>query len=286
MELARRLRPSTDAIARRDYDRLNAPTHTEHSRAGLKLLDHFFLHHRLNARIKHRCFAEAMTDPAQMEFLTGLVRRYRKSVAIDDSDALLKQQYAMFQLYYGTVNQFRRTVARALIRRFASVGVLDFSAGWGGRALAAMSLGVPYTGIDSNINLRPSYRAMTAFVKPLKSRITMVYKPAELVDFSAWSYDMVFTSPPYFTLEEYEHMPEYGSKEAFLTRFFRPVVASAWEHLLPGGYMVLNMPDAMEAAVVDLLPPLHAMLPLAKRNRHAGMGFAAAAEWVFVWKKE
>jgi hypothetical protein len=77
--------------------------------------------------------------------LNELVTRYKKK-AIKDYDAtgLLKAQYQVFQLYWGSINQFRPTVAKWVYTTLkAKTGILDFSAGWGGRCLAAMSMGIP-----------------------------------------------------------------------------------------------------------------------------------------------
>lgn len=299
MELARRLRKITAADALESYEKLvelDCKKYPGYSIVGLKTLDHFFLGHRLMARVKHRSFAETMRDPEKVEFLTGLVRRYKADKAIDysDPDALLPHQYAVFQLYYGTINQFRPAVARWLYCKLAPrVGILDFSAGWGGRALAAMSLGIPYVGVDANTKLESAYSGLIRMARPA-APVKMVFVPSETVDFSQYDYDLVFTSPPYFMLEEYETMPEYGSKEAFLEKFFRPVVERAWRHLRPGGHMALNMPHDMYMAVRGMLPPVKSRIRMLKRNKHpvnAARGQAigetkmSAHELIYVWKK-
>ena len=299
MELARRLRKISSEDARHSYELLSSRDCEENPRystAGLKLLDYFFLGHRLMTKIKHRSFAETMRNPEQVEFLTALVRKYKASLKIDYSDPedLLPHQYAVFQLYYGTVNQFRPAVARWAYCHFSpKVGILDFSAGWGGRALAAMSLGIPYIGIDANTKLESSYRRMIEFIKPV-SDITMRFQPSETVDFSEFNYDLILTSPPYFMLEEYENMPEYGSKEAFLNKFFRVTVSNAWKSLRTGGHMALNMPHDMYMAIRDLLPPIKKRIRMMKRDRHSinaaagkkiGETKKSAHELIYIWQK-
>jgi hypothetical protein len=261
------------------------------SRVGLPALDYFFLEHRLRAKTKAGVsFEEAMSSPKLREKLTGLVRKWKKSANVDysDRDNLLKYQYNVFQLYYGTINQFRPAFAYWIYCQFSpKVGILDFSAGWGGRCLAAMALGVPYIGIDANKNLAGPYREMVKMYEP-DADVTMVFKPSETVDFSKYDYDFVFTSPPYFMLEKYENMPGYKSKDDFLERFFRPVVGGVWKHLKRGGHMALNMPHDMYMGIRDLLPPVHKRLqfPIVNRNPYLVKTVKRKPhELIYVWRK-
>ena len=299
MNLARQLRDISEEKARKSYERLvripcSAPL--SFNRAGLPTLDYFFLGHRLATRIKGHSFAENIRDPEMVEFLTSLVKRYKAKLKIDytNPSELLPHQYSVFQLYYGTVNQFRPAVARWLYCKLKPrIGILDFSAGWGGRALAAMSLGIPYTGIDTNKSLKKSYEDMIEFINPT-SPTQIIIAPSETIDYSKIDYDLVFTSPPYFMIERYESMPEYTSKEDFLDRFFRPVVQQVWKYLKLGGHMALNMPHEMYMAIRDLLPPVKHRFRMMKHDRHPqnavlkkpiGETRHTSHELIYVWHK-
>lgn len=301
MELARRLREITHQDAKDSYEDLKQTSVGPHgekmrSRVGLQTLDYYFLGHRLKAKTKrHLSFYEAMKDPTRVAQLTDLVVRYKKKPLSEyDATGLLKAQYQVFQLYYGTINQFRPIVAKWIYERLRPrVGILDISAGWGGRALAAMSMGLPYTGIDANLKLKPAYEHMVADLEP-DANIKMIFQPAETVSFAPFSYDLVFTSPPYFMLEEYEKMPAYGSKQGFIDRFLVPVIKKAWAHLLPGGHMALNMPEEMYEAVRDHLPTIVDRLALPLSNRHpvnTAKGLALGTEdterheTIYVWRR-
>ena len=174
------------------------------------------------------------------------------------------------------------------------IGVLDFSAGWGGRCLGAMAYGIPYIGIDVNKNMEVSYNEMVSTLDP-SAEVQMIFKASETVDFSKFKYDLVFTSPPYFMLEEYEKMPEYGSKAGFLEKFFKPVVLSAWKNLKSPGHMALNMPKEMYDSIKGILPPMWKRLKLHVANRHptnAATGKQIGStdskqrsEGIYIWKK-
>jgi DNA modification methylase len=175
----------------------------------------------------------------------------------------------------------------------AKLGILDFSAGWGGRCLAAMSLGIPYIGVDSNTKMKSAYSNMIKTYDP-KADVKMLFQPSETVDFSKFQYDLIFTSPPYFKLEEYEKMPDYTSKQDFLDRFFIPVVLAAWAGLKTKGHMALNMPAEMYDAVKSFLPPLKTSYVLPLINRHPAAAARRATlnsrskghkELIYVWQK-
>ena len=310
--IARRLRPSTLKDVEEDYEKLKligcgkAP---QLSRTGLTVLDHYFLKHRIKAKTKRNIsFYEALANKDIDLLLESKVDKLKPTRLKDTPEQRLRLKYDVFQLYYGTINQFRPTEAMKLYCRLKpTLGILDFSAGWGGRCLAAMALGIPYTGIDANTRLEKSYRDMIAMAKP-DARVSMIFKPSESVDFGfsnaktlmgsktvgtqfeGIKYDLVFTSPPYFMLELYEKMPTYDGKVAFLDTFFRPVIEKAWRGLATGGHLALNMPVEMYEAVRRCLAPLAAKLELALAHRHAGEAAGVKdakpyREYTYIWKK-
>jgi hypothetical protein len=300
MELSKKVRQISKEKALEEYEelkKLDCSKIGRHLRLGLKTLDYFMLHHRLRTKTKrHISFYEATKDKEVMDYVNEKIRKIRgKEPTALNEIARIKERYDVFQLYYGTINQFRPTEAKRLYCTLQPKrGILDFSAGWGGRCLAAMSYGVPYIGIDANEKLESSYKKMIQMLEP-GADVKMIFKPSETVDFSKFNYDLVFTSPPYFMLEEYEKMPAYGSKEGFLEKFFRPVVLSAWKHLHSPGFMALNMPKEMYDSVKSLLPPLWKRLRLPVAGRHpvnaargqeiGKMDKGTRSEGIYIWKK-
>lgn len=300
MDVSKRLREITKEEALqsfKDLEALDCKDIGAHSRVGLACLDYFFLQHRIKAKTKrHISFHNSLEDKELLKYINSKVEQIKHVSKSDLSkDELLRQRYSVFQLYYGTINQFRPTESKRIFCTLKpTIGVLDFSAGWGGRCLGAMAYGVPYIGIDANKNMKKSYNDLVRLVKPKKD-VTMMFQPSETVDFSKFKYDLVFTSPPYFTLEEYEKMPDYGSREGFLEKFFRPVALNAWKHLAPSGHMALNMPKEMYEAVKGILPRIWKRMQLPIANRHptdAVEGRAigekdnkARTETIYIWKK-
>jgi len=299
--LAKRVRPITEERAIESYEELKAFPCTSKlglTREGTKALDYFFFHHRLAAKTKkHLSFLNVLVNTKEHTYLknkTRKIKRYNQLVKRKTPDEQLRNQYGVFQLYYGTVNQFRPTVAKSLYCLLgAKVGILDFSSGWGGRCLAAMSLGIPYYGFDANKKLKTSYSQMVRTLDP-DAAVQMTFQPSEEADFSKLRYDLVFTSPPYFTLEEYQGMPKYEKDQGFLDVFFLPVLRNAWSGLQSGGHLALNMPADMYNPVRKCLPKVWKKLKMPLMDRHAEeavlgsdleKGSTERFEYIYVWKK-
>ena len=298
MELARILRPLTLDDVKQSYESLKVAPCVDSlnlGRAGISALDYFFLQHRIKAKNRtHHSFYEDMKNPVIVKKLTELVAQYKKKDPESLSrEELIRQQYSVFQLYYGTVNQFRPVVAKFVYCQLKpTVGVMDFSAGWGGRCLGAVAMGIPYVGVDANTKLKTAYDRMIQTLEP-SANVKLFFQPSETFDFSKHKYDLILTSPPYFTIEQYEHMPEYGSKQGFLDKFFIPVVMNAWKHLQRNGHMALNMPAEMYEAIRSHLPKLKKtfVMPISNRNpvsavKQLELKNAPRSELIYVWQKK
>ena len=126
----------------------------------------------------------------------------------------------------GSIVAFKASTAKYVYKLFGAKNVLDPTAGWGGRMLGAMSLGINYTGIDTNVNMREAYKSMMEIGKPIERhdgnftnitsakynggyKMRMEWTSCFDVDFSGKGYDLVLTSPPYDNMEIYEHSELY-----------------------------------------------------------------------------
>lgn len=311
LNIAKELRPITMEDAIDDFKKLQKRAEScgpfkPQERAGLKTLNSMFFKHRLRAPGKSGwTFPQALANKDKVTYLDGKIAKIKKTVKTNKTGHL-RQLYEVFQLYYGAVNQFRPTEAlKVYCELKPRLGILDFSSGWGGRCIAAMAAGIPYYGCDANTKMRHSYQELVELARKTgaEPQVRMTFKPSETVmDYrdeiaGGAPYDLVFTSPPYFTLEKYEEMPEYSGKQGFLNDFLIPVVQRAWKGLESGGHMALNMPEFMYDAVKNMLPPLIAKRKLSVASRHGtnavrglkiGETKAEAKgrfEWIYIWKK-
>ncbi|CAH6419652.1 Hypothetical protein HVR_LOCUS726 [uncultured virus] len=192
---------------------------------------------------------------------------------------------------------FNPTWARALIKLVMGPDVagkkwLDISAGWGDRLLAAMSLNMDYTGYDPNIELNPGHSAMIAMFGDAK-RHRVIYEPFEKAIVPGGPYDVVLTSPPYYTVEEYnvgqegQSIVSYPEFNQWMVWFLFTALSNAWSNLKEGGYLILHLGDSK---TIHTSEPaniyIENFLPGSSWEGVIGLqGEAGFARPVWVWKK-
>ena len=282
-DIARELRPYTDEEVQRDWETLTRAT-SPTAHAGRRVCDRFFLEHRLAAS-NGQTFLEWLDKHRETPWVLRFLPKTRRTG--------LRAYYETWRRYGrgGSVGSFPPAMARHIYQRYGARSVLDPCAGWGGRCLAALSMGLPYYGWDTNTDLRRAYEALASWVAVrgggCPSTPVLQYQNAAEADFSQYRYDMVLTSPPYWTgkraTEVYPHMPAWESREAFEREFLRPVVQNCWTHLVPGGHLCFNVPDGMLAVLVDVVGrPPDETVPMSLARRRAQ---ATYSESVHVWRK-
>jgi hypothetical protein len=165
--------------------------------------------------------------------------------------------FECFRINLGSVVMFKATTSKYLYKKYNAKSVLDPTAGWGGRMLGAWSLGINYTGIDTNIEMKQAYVDMIAFLEEetgfnnelfevVKNyKLQMIWQSCLDVDFSKIDYDFVLTSPPYVNLEIYEHMGEWDNDEAFYRGFFIPLWQKCVDNIKTGGHVCFNISPKM-----------------------------------------
>ena len=167
--------------------------------------------------------------------------------------------FECFRINLGSVVMFKATTAKYLYKKYRAKSVLDPTAGWGGRMLGAWSLGIDYTGCDTNVEMMPAYNDMiefldaeTGFNNELfevknNSKLQMIWDSCLNVDFSKLDYDFVLTSPPYVNLELYEHMTPWETDQAFYELFFIPLWQKCVDNIKKGGHVCFNISPKMYA---------------------------------------
>jgi hypothetical protein len=215
---------------------------------GGKASNYFFQSVRLQTNYRGKGSYDKWIEVNTVERLQSLALAYSKKKSIDELKPHDLQ--SVLHLRVGTINQFKPRVAACLYNLFKPSSIIDFSSGWGDRCVAALAKGINYIGIDTNLSLQTPYDKMIDFYKQFLASasshvpdVQIHFQPSETFDFSAVKYDMVFTSPPYFDLESYEHMPKYEGYEHWVQTFLLPVVTNSWTNLQPNGWMCLNIPS-------------------------------------------
>lgn len=258
----------TTAELRKDLNNLNKfdATTNANNFAGNPFLYHFQFKNLLKCRRQDgKTIYDIAADPTEWSKLieqTKLRNRGGRTAA--------GNVFECFRINLGSVVMFKSTTAKYLYKKYKAKSVLDPTAGWGGRMLGAWSLGIDYTGIDTNIEMIPAYDAMIAFLAEETgfdnalfevdngSNLKMIWQSCLDVDFSEINYDFVLTSPPYINLEIYEHMELWDSDTAFYKEFFIPLWQKCCDNIKKGGHVAFNIsPKMYEDAVKNGLPLCH-----------------------------
>ena len=158
---------------------------------------------------------------------------------------------------------FRPNLLVGMIKLFNAKSVLDFSSGWGDRLLAAMSMKVKYTGIDPNKDNFKFYDDMINFFKRSKNKYKMIQSGFEDTNIKD-KFDMVFTSPPYYSLERYsednnQSINKFSSEESWTNNFLLVSLTKSWKCLNENGHMVIiiNQKDRKQRYVKKMIDHMY-----------------------------
>lgn len=158
------------------------------------------------------------------------------------------------------VSNFRPLVAKLLMEKFCKKNglVLDLSAGWGARLMAAMSLGMDYYGIDpmtaSEVNglaiCLTSNGQVLSKLEEMKGNYSINVFSGVSEDKKSYASmpkraDYCIICPPYFKLEEYQcnknSTDVYADYKDWLEKYWRQTVKNARDNLVDGANFTLIM---------------------------------------------
>lgn len=256
----------TTAQLRKDLDNLNKfeATANENNFAGNPFLYHYQFKNLLKCRRQDgKTIYDIAADQTEWDKLIENTKKRNRGGRTAAGNI-----FECFRINLGSIVMFKATTAKYLYKKYKAKSVLDPTAGWGGRMLGAWSLGIDYTGIDTNVEMIPAYNDMMDFLKAEtgfdnalfeidnRSKLNMIWQSCLDVDFSQIEYDFVLTSPPYINLEVYEHMELWDSDTAFYKEFFIPLWQKCVDNIKKGGTVCFNIsPKMYEDAVKNGLTP-------------------------------
>jgi 16S rRNA G966 N2-methylase RsmD len=189
----------------------------------------------------------------------------------------------VYNICISAINIIRPLVYMEIYIKYSPQCILDFCAGWGGAAVACAALNIPkYIGIEINTNLQEPYNKLLSYLKTKSSSdIQMIFEDALKIDYSSMYYDFVFTSPPYYFIQQYENNVEYDSKQHMNEEFYKPIFTKVYNGLQPGGYFAINVcKEVYDNVLCVLFGKSHEFYPYKKSHRQNRYN-----EMVYVWKK-
>jgi tRNA1(Val) A37 N6-methylase TrmN6 len=293
LEISRKIKNITESTAIQDFTDLqqigqNAGVMSPRCRIGNDIVDYFTFCQRLETKGKYNAsffdFLENIEEYKKKKFIKNMLQYYEDVKNKNKT----KNEYIVYKEVYNicisAINIFRPLMAMEVYAKYQPTTVLDFCAGWGGRLVGACALNIKeYIGIEMNKDLEEPYTNLISFMKEeerkVDTKIRMYFEDATKFDFSKIEYDMVLTSPPYYSLEKYPNNEVYKSKKEMNAQFYEPLIKNSYKHLKPGGHFCLNInKEIYDDVCIALLGPATTIMPFKKSKRQNEY-----SECIYIW---
>lgn len=220
------------------------------------ITDYFQERARLSARKK-----KSNLSPLQWWAKPGNVRHLTQKVLATNPRGLLAYglREAVFESV-GECTQFKVTLVKEVIETLKGTRFLDISAGWGDRLVGA--IGTPsiqrYVATDPNTDLKAGHDEIKRTLAPgREDNFTVIYEPFQTAQLPPGeTFDLVFTSPPYFDFEIYTQLPgqsvaDYPKFDAWFVHFLLVSLYKAWGVLDIGGHLAIHITDTHGSIVCE-----------------------------------
>lgn len=166
-------------------------------------------------------------------------------------------------------NAFKSSLAKSIYQFFNAKRILDFSAGWGDRLLAAIAHNSErYLGYDPNPELAKGYEEIISIfsstlsdTEPNIQKYEIRIEPFETSKKLNETFDLICTSPPYFDFEIYlgskdkksenQSIIKYPKFIQWMIYFLFQSLWKSWESLEIGGNMVIHLSDVYKTHYVE-----------------------------------
>lgn len=149
---------------------------------------------------------------------------------------------------------FKPMLAKAIYETFLPTGgsILDYSAGFGGRMLGALTSknDYHYVGLEPNSETFKHLNELGELVKKVKPNSSYnVYKAgSETVRWEEPCFDFAFSSPPYFSLEKYcdeetQSYIKYPTLDEWFDGYVIPTINNIYNSLKADRFYAVNIAD-------------------------------------------
>uniref|UniRef100_A0A6C0ARE4 Uncharacterized protein n=1 Tax=viral metagenome TaxID=1070528 RepID=A0A6C0ARE4_9ZZZZ len=257
------------------------------SRIGNDIVDYFTFVERLETKGKYNIsffeFVERIEEFKKKKFIQTMLTYYETVKNKNGKKHEYKVLKEVYNICISAINIMRPLNCMEIYTKYGATRVLNFCAGWGGSTVAAGALQLAaFYGVEINADLLEPYDKLVSY---LKTKTATQYDiricDALTVNYNEMSYDTVFASPPYYSLEKYAHNSKYASKKDMDDKFYKPLFQMTYNSLQIGGHYIINVSkEVYENVLKGLLGEAPETFPLKKSKRQNDY-----TEMVYVWKK-
>lgn len=227
-------------------------TLVEHGRAGSTLLDFMFpnLHLAEAGCAVDNCMYKRFYDDTK---LYKCLHRHMKNYPFTS----MRTPFFMYgRFFWSTPTNFNTMRAKAIYQKFCTPDsvVYDFSSGYGGRMLGAMSAHVKqYIGCEPNLNTYINLCELGERIEEVSGKtdsFSMLWGGSEDVELESNIVDFAFSCPPYFGLERYskedtQSYTKFRKYEDWLQGYVYPTLANIRAALKPDGLLAIVLPGSV-----------------------------------------
>lgn len=241
--------------------------HLQMNTVGLALANYFHPH-----MVKVKCLSNYRSPYEQFEdddLFKDAIDRWMKLGKKPDPSGL--RRILRTRDGVRSVVNFKPAIAKYFYDTYCSESgnVLDPCAGYSGRLAGCISTNknIFYHGIDPDGRTATGNMRMAGFFmkqygvygdREYKFRFRFDLGCAEdiMPDLQAGSYDLVFSSPPYFSVERYSTCPNqsylrYSKYEVWRDNFLRKILVESVRVIKDGGYIIYNVKNYKKAPIAD-----------------------------------
>ena len=260
---------------------------SERSNVGNDIVDYFTFVSRLETKGKYDVnyfeFLVNLEIFREKKFIQTMLKYYEDVKNKNNTKHEYKVLKEVYNICISAINIMRPLNCMEIYTRFNAKRVLNFCAGWGGSTVAAAALNLEaFYGIEINADLNAPYDNMLTYLRTKSdTEFSIHFADAANFDYSAFDYDTVFSSLPYYFIEKYANNIGYKSKKEMDEKFYKPVFTKTYSHLKKGGHFIINVcKEVYDNVLKKIFGDAHLSFPLKNskgQNNHT--------EMVYVWLK-
>ena len=243
------------------------------------------------------CFSESVrikcrfkNYPTPLEYWEK--NRDRIMSKVNDKNNIKQIRDALFESTK-LCNNFRISIAYTIFGMFGAKRILDPTAGWGDRLCAAIANDSElYVGIDTNTDLFPCYTKMIKKLcsKEKRKNYIMINDGIETAKLPVNDFDLVFTSPPFFDLEEYsksskDSMVAHPTADRWYNDFLLVLLKKAYDHLIVGGRLVLYVAESTDTSYIKRMEKYMSQLMKYEGSIYYYYETTYKPRQIYVWRK-
>ena len=242
--------------------------HLQSNTTGISIANHFHPH-----MVKVKCLKNYRSPYEQFiddDLLKDAINRWMELGKRPNSSGL--RRILRTRDGVRSVVNFKPAIGRHIYKNYCpqNGSCLDPCAGYGGRLAGLISTGsnLFYHGVDPSPETVVGNTRLSAFfagqyekieeklVWPFRFRHDLGCAEDIMPSLPDESYDLVFTSPPYWSVEKYDNLPtqsylRYPEYEQWKDGFLTPLIVQSQRVCRKGGYVIINIKNYKKHKLAD-----------------------------------